>query len=91
MWNACFSAPSDTDAAISNEAGTSQELGEASRNEDDPRENTRQKKRHRDTSVDKLLQVLQEAKQETAERFERKMALLERLVQAVEGKRTQDE
>ncbi|KAL1415976.1 hypothetical protein MTO96_028405 [Rhipicephalus appendiculatus] len=57
----------------------------------EPHETTRQKKLRRDTSKDSLLQVLQDAKKERAERFERKMSLLERLVQAVEGKSAQAE
>lgn len=67
---------------------------EANENKDpsiEPQDTTHKKKRRRDTSIDSVLKVLQDAKNERAERFERKMSLLERLVQAVEGKPAQAE
>lgn len=68
---------------------------EATRSEREPLQEpqgaTTRRKRRRDTSIDTLVKVLQEAKKERAERFNKKMSLLERLVAAVEAKPTQSE
>ncbi|KAL1480883.1 hypothetical protein MTO96_050668 [Rhipicephalus appendiculatus] len=45
-----------------------------------------QKRKREGSSLDKLLKELQECRKERAERYERKMGLLERLVHAVEAK-----
>ncbi|XP_054923409.2 uncharacterized protein [Dermacentor andersoni] len=73
--------PSDTEASCNDEAGPSQQ----------PQDDVLHKRRRRDTSINTLLDVFQEAKKDRAERFDKKMALLERLVTAVEAKATQVE